>query len=160
LAWSDIDLEKQRVTVTNAVRKVGERVYEITPVPKTDSSFRTVFVTPQLIAELREWKLRSPVTDLVFPTREHTFHVTSDNLRKRVLHPACEAAGIDKLRWHDLRHFFASICLELFGADFHRITTLMGHKSISTTRELYGHWVDDEERDENDAAKFGAKLWG
>ena len=160
LAWSDIDLEKQRVTVTNAVRKVGERVYEITPVPKTDSSFRTVFVTPQLIAELREWKLRSPVTDLVFPTREHTFHVTSDNLRKRVLHPACESAGIDKLRWHDLRHFFASICLELFGADFHRITTLMGHKSISTTRELYGHWVDDEERDENDAAKFGAKLWG
>ncbi len=76
-----------------------------------------------------------------------------------MLHPACEAAGIDKLRWHDLRHFFASICLELFGADFHRITTLMGHKSISTTRELYGHWVDDEERDEDDAAKFGAKLW-
>jgi integrase len=76
-----------------------------------------------------------------------------------VLHPACVAAGIEELRWHDLRHFFASICLELFGADFHRITTLMGHKSISTTRELYGHWIDDEARDGTDAAKFGAKLW-
>ena len=160
LSWSDISFDKGRVTVTKAVREVRKGGFEIQEVPKTDAGFRTVFLTPQLVTELREWKLRSPVADLVFPTRAHTFHRTADNLRKRVLHVACQAAGIDELRWHDLRHFFASICLELFGADFHRITTLMGHKSISTTRDLYGHWIDDEERDEDDAAKFGAKLWG
>jgi len=159
LAWSDIDFAKSRVTVNKTVREVAKGVHQVQPVVKTDAGFRTVFLTPQLVAELRKWKLRSPAAGLVFPTRAQTHHVTSDNLRKRVLHPACVAAGIEELRWHDLRHFFASICLELFGADFHRITTLMGHKSISTTRELYGHWIDDEERDEADAAKFGAKLW-
>jgi len=159
LAWSDIDFDKQRVTVAKAVREVSKGVYDIQDVPKTDAGFRTVFLTPQLVAELRKWKLRSPAAGLVFPTRAQTHHVTSDNLRKRVLHPACVAAGIEELRWHDLRHFFASICLELFGADFHRITTLMGHKSISTTRELYGHWIDDVARDGTDAATFGAKLW-
>nr|BAR32585.1 phage integrase [uncultured Mediterranean phage uvMED] len=160
LSWDDIDLEKNRVYVTKAVRQVSDTVFEIQEVPKTDAGYRTVFLTPQLVADLRVWKLKSPVSDLVFPTRANTFQRTSDNLRKRVLHPACEAAGIPTLRWHDLRHFFASICLELYGADFYRITMLMGHKSISTTTELYGHWVDDEERDEEDAAKFGAKLWG
>ena len=121
-----------------------------------------MFLTPQLVSVLKEWRLRSPASnddDVVFITRSLAAQRTSDNWRKRVLHPACKAAGIDELRWHDLRHFFASICLELFGADFHRITALLGHKSISTTRELYGHWIDDQERDVHDAEKFGAKLW-
>ena len=162
LRWSDIDFNDNRVKVQLSLRETARGVIAA-DVPKTRAAQRTIFLTPQLVAVLKAWRLRSPASnddDVVFITRSLAAQRTSDNWRKRVLHPACKAAGIDELRWHDLRHFFASICLELFGADFHRITTLMGHKSISTTRELYGHWVDDPERDENDADKFAEKLWG
>ena len=163
LLWSDLQLDDNRVTVSKAVRAVGKGVHEVQDAGKTAAAYRTVFLTPQIVQQLKAWKLRSPCSgedDLVFITRARTINVTSDNWRNRVLRSACVDAGIDPLRWHDLRHFFASLSLELFGADFHRITTLMGHKSISTTRDLYGHWVDDQERDETDAAAFGKKLWG
>ena len=163
LLWSDLQLDDNRVTVSKAVRAVGKGVHEVQDAGKTAAAYRTVFLTPQIVQQLKAWKLRSPCSgddDLVFITRARTMNVSADNWRNRVLRSACVDAGIDPLRWHDLRHFFASLCLELFGADFHRITTLMGHKSISTTRELYGHWVDDQKRDETDAAAFGKKLWG
>ena len=159
LHWDAVDLENGRVKVERVVRKIALKVYEIQPAPKTDAAYRTVFLTPQLVTQLREWKLRSPHNDLVFPTRAGTFHCQSANWYNRVLHPACDEVGIDRIRWHDLRHFFASICLELFGEDLNRICKLMGHKSINTTRELYGHWIDDPERDAIDAEEFGNKLW-
>jgi integrase len=161
LRWRDIDFATNRVTVCLSLRQVAKGVIAA-DVPKTPAARRTVFLTPQIAAALREWRVRSPKSgadDVVFITRAGHRQSSADNWRTRVLHPACDAAGIDRLRWHDLRHFFASLCLELFGGDFHRITTLLGHKSISTTRELYGHWVDDPRRDESDAAAFGAKLW-
>jgi len=160
LRWRDIDFETSRVTVRLSLREVARGVIAA-DVPKTDAARRTVFLTPQLVAGLREWRLRSGGRhdDVVFVTRAGRQQSSAQNWRKRVLHPACDAAGIDRLRWHDLRHFFASLCLELFGADFNRITTLLGHKSISTTHELYGHWVDDQARDLKDAEAFGQKLW-
>ena len=162
LRWADIDFSKKRVTVHRSLRKVSA-VIVAAGAPKTDAARRTVFLTPQLTNELREWRLRSPASDdgdTVFLTRNGRAHTNSDHWRKRVLRPACAAVGIEPLRWHDLRHFYASVLLEMFGSDFNRITTLMGHKSINTTRELYGHWIDDPERDENDASEFGKKLWG
>ena len=159
LHWDAVDLENGRVKVERVVRKIALKVYEIQDAPKTDAAYRTVFLTPQLVTQLREWKLRSPHNDLVFPTRAGTFHCQSANWYNRVLHPACDKVGIDRIRWHDLRHFFASICLELFGEDLNRVCILMGHKSINTTRELYGHWIDDPERDAIDAEEFGKKLW-
>lgn len=162
LSWSDIAFDKARVSVDKAVRETAPKVFQIENVPKTKAGYRVVFLTPQLVAELKRWRLRSPISgdsDLVFPTRENTFHRTADNWRNRVLHPACRAAGIEEIRWHDLRHFFASICLDLYGNELTRITTLLGHKSIRTTFEIYGHWIDDVERDEADAERFGERLW-
>jgi integrase len=161
LRWHDIDFAANRVTVRLSLREVAKGVIAA-DVPKTDAARRTVFLTPQLAAALREWRVRSPASgdgDVVFVTRAGRQQSSANNWRRRVLHPACDAAGIDRLRWHDLRHFFASLCLELFGSDFHRITTLLGHKSISTTHELYGHWIDDRTRDLDDAEAFGKKLW-
>lgn len=162
LRWKDIDLVRGRVSVRLSRRVIARGVIAA-GVPKTRAARRTIFLTSRLVAEIKRWRLRSPASnddDVVFITRALTPQSSSDNWRTRVLRPACDEAGIDHLRWHDLRHFFASVCLDIFGADFHRITALLGHKSISTTREIYGHWIDDPDRDEEDAQDLQRKIWG
>ncbi len=52
--------------------------------------------------------------------------------------PACARAGIEGLRWHDLRHTCASRALQR-GARPEQIQRLLGHQSITMT-ERYMHW--------------------
>lgn len=55
--------------------------------------------------------------------------------------PACARAGIEGLRWHDLRHTCASRALAR-GARPEQIQRLLGHQSITMT-ERYMHWSED-----------------
>ena len=160
LRWSAIDFDKSRVRVFTAQRVVefGNEIGQT----KTMKSRRVVGLSRQLLQELRAWKLRSPFSsddDLVFPTRHGSGQSCSSNWRKRVLHPLCDAVGdngIARLRWHDGRHFYASVLLASLGRDWGRIADLMGHTSSDFTRKQYGHWIDTDE-DEDDVV--GDALW-
>ena len=168
LKWKHIDFEKKRVSVRLALRKnkFGRVCADIPKTTKRNSATkarRVVFLTDDLVQSLKSWRLQSKFShddDFVFCTSRGTTQVTSDNWRNRCLYKVCDKLGIDKIRWHDLRHVFASICLAHFGNDLVRICDLMGHESIETTRNMYGHWIDDPERDEEDANKFEAALFG
>lgn len=158
LRWSAIDFEKSRVRVFTAQRATdcGNEIGQT----KTSKSRRVVGLSRQLLQELRAWKLRSPFSgddDLVFPTRQGRNQSCSSNWRKRVLHPLCDAVDIERLRWHDARHFYASVLLASIGRDWGRIADLMGHTSSDFTRKQYGHWIDTDEDD--DADVVGDALW-
>ncbi len=84
--------------------------------------------------------------------------VSLDRSLRDVLKKACKQAGVEVIRWHDLRHFFASILLQTYGDDLHKVTSFMGHGSIEMTRKVYGHWLDDSKRNAEDAAKLDAAL--
>lgn len=61
------------------------------------------------------------------------------NFRQRVWRPAVEKAGLDaRLRFHDLRHTCASLLIEQ-GAHPKEIQARLGHSSITTTLDRYGH---------------------
>jgi integrase len=158
LRWSAIDFEKSRVRVFTAQRATdcGNEIGQT----KTSKSRRVVGLSRQLLQELRAWKLRSPFSgddDLVFPTRQGRNQSCSSNWRKRVLQPLCDAVDIERLRWHDARHFYASVLLASIGRDWGRIADLMGHTSSDFTRKQYGHWIDTDEDD--DADVVGDALW-
>lgn len=158
LRWSAIDFEKSRVRVFTAQRATdcGNEIGQT----KTTKSRRMVGLSRQLLQELRAWKLRSPYSaddDFVFPTRQGSSQSCSSNWRKRILHPLCDAVGIERLRWHDARHFYASVLLASIGRDWGRIADLMGHTSSDFTRKQYGHWIDIDEDD--DADVVGDALW-
>ena len=129
--------------------------------PKTDLGRREVPLAPALLSELREWRIAQPPeqrkNNLVFPSP--TGGVIDDRaLRERGLYRACERAGVDLIRWHDLRHYFASALL--FDPSFTdaTVTQLLGHHSISFTLSVYGHWMADKKRDAGIAEALGRAL--
>lgn len=74
---------------------------------------------------------------LVFPSRKGT-PFCGDNFRRRVFKKLLEKADLPAIRFHDIRHTFASLLLQQ-GESLHYVKEQMGHASIQTTVDVYGH---------------------
>ena len=62
-------------------------------------------------------------------------------VRKR-LSKILALAGCKHVRFHDLRHTFATTSLE-YGMDVKTLSTIIGHNSVATTLNIYAHITDD-----------------
>ena len=71
--------------------------------------------------------------------------------------PALKKAGIKKIRFHDLRHTYASIQIDL-GANLKYLQKQMGHSSIKVTLDIYGHLVNDVNKEA--ANRLGEAVFG
>ena len=68
-----------------------------------------------------------------------------DNFRRRVFYPLLEKADVPRFRFHDIRHTFAILLLAQ-GESLHCVKEQMGHASIQTTVDVYGHLVPGSKR--------------
>jgi integrase len=87
------------------------------------------------------WK---DVPELVFCT-EAGEHLDTDNLRKRVFYKCLEKAGLRRIRFHDLRHTYASLLLAEKESPAY-VQQQLGHASIQLTVDTYGHLVPGSNR--------------
>ncbi len=133
LQKDDIDWKNKQICVRRSVWH-GQFI-----TPKTKYSVRRIDVSPYLLAELRKHVLASPPNDLglVF-SNEHGGIMDADTLIKRHFVPVFEKAKIKRVRFHDLRHTNASLRIAE-GQDPKYIQDQMGHASIQTTFDRYGH---------------------
>ena len=133
LKWSDIDWKNGIIKVRRQVARVDGQIVEA-PL-KTKNSYRAVSISPQAIEVLREQKRKTNDT-YVFPS-PNGGPISPDsvnNMLKRVL----ERAGIPKVRFHDLRHTFATIALQN-GVDIKTVSGMLGHFSAGFTLDTYAH---------------------
>ena len=101
LTWDDIDSKKQSINVDKTFSKK-----ELSDVPKTDSSERTLYNLPDFIfEELKEYRKtqKNNPNNLVFPNNEGNY-IDGHNLTYRVLPRLLQKAGLPKVCWHSLRH--------------------------------------------------------
>jgi integrase len=126
---------------------IGSPARRVTP--KTRAVARQIPLTPQLTALLRERQLaaaRSAGADWVFSTRKRT-RLSQRNIQRSALHLAADAAGLRaagaRLRFHDLRHTFASHLIIDLGLDVVQVSRILGHASPSTTLNIYAHMFDE-----------------
>src|SRR4051794_17029061 len=142
LHWKDVDFEKQLIHVRGALDRQQREVP-----PKTQHSVRDVVLMPALAQALRQHHRESRYQepdDYVFASGAGTpLHWT--NLASRGLNPALERAGIQPLRWHDLRPTFASLLIA-GGAHITFVSRLLGHSSSQITLQVYAHLLDREEQ--------------
>lgn len=77
---------------------------------------------------------------LLFPSSVGT-PMSRHNLYSRYFRPLLEEAGLPPITLHDLRHTFASRMLYDYGVDAGTVSHMLGHASIKTTLDIYGHLV-------------------
>lgn len=137
LKWSDIDWFNNQVHVNRTYNHFA--FYD----PKSRTSKRKVDAPPQAMKQLKEWRLACPRCDLdlVFPS-ENGKPLSALNMINRKFIPTLTKAKLRKIRFHDLRHTYASIQIDL-GANPKYIQSQMGHSSIKVTLDTYGHLMKD-----------------
>jgi Site-specific recombinase XerD len=116
--------------------------------PKTPNAVRDVDLSPRTLEALRLYQVMYPplASDLVFRSRDD-HPLDPDNLVKRVFRPTLARAGIRRIRFHDLRHTYATLLINQ-GANLKYISKQMGHASVQITLDRYGHLLPDTGREE------------
>lgn len=70
---------------------------------------------------------------------------------------ALTAAGLPKFRFHDLRHSAATFLIAA-GIPLKHVSELLGHSTITITADIYGHLLDESNREAGEA--IGRTLFG
>ena len=153
--WRDIDWKSSQFHVRRTY-KDGQFQK-----PKTRASIRRITLPTFLIKELKVWRLACPKGkhDLVFPNLDG-LPMSHANLLQRGFYPALRRAGLRKIRFHDLRHTFASLMISN-GEDIVRVSRMLGHANASITLNVYRHLVPKEHDGSGDrlaALVFGNKV--
>jgi integrase len=158
LTWADIDFDSGLVHVRCQLDRSGDRT-----APKTPQAYREVVLMPSLARVLRQQKLASAFStsdDPVFATlggRPMNYR----NVTRRGFAAAVEKAKLDRpgeprLRFHDLRHTFASLLIAE-GLNIVYVSRQLGHATPSFTLNVYSHLFDRAEhtRRASDALEAG-----
>jgi len=153
LRWRDIDLDMLSISVSQVLYK-RRGICEFKE-PKTAHSRRRVAMTPKLAIYLQEYRAEREglylllgrslsLDDLVFTS------VGGNPINPSVLTHAFKRmaglAGLEGVRFHDLRHTFASLML-LRGAKPKVISEALGHASVAFTMDTYSHIIEGMQTD-------------
>ena len=141
LKWSDINVADGKITVQRTIERIymveGEKKHTqlVINTPKTVNSCREIPISKELLAMVKPMKKVVNADFYVLtnedkPTEPRTYR----NYYKKLM----EKLDIPKLKYHGLRHSFATRCIEA-GCDYKTVSVLLGHSNISTTLNLYVH---------------------
>jgi integrase len=136
LKWDAVDWKNNQIRIKRTFN--SGKWYQ----PKTKASNRSIDIGPSMMMELRKWKLVCPVSklNLVFPN-EQGEPIEPTYLRREHFYPALKAAGAKQIRFHDLRHTYASILIKQ-GENLKYIQSQLGHANPSVTLNTYSHLLE------------------
>jgi integrase len=153
LRWRDVDLDMGYIRVSRQLQRVNHK-YELVEL-KTKRSQRPLAVPPAIMDTLVEHKRhqadereaagrRWHETDLVF-TRPDGYPL-SGSVVTHTFQDLLSSAGLQKRRFHDLRHSCATLLLAQ-GVSPRVVMEILGHSQISLTMNTYAHVLPEMGRD-------------
>ena len=142
LQWDDLNFETGVLTVNKQAYTVNGEL-QIIP-PKTKASVRKLVLPPAVLAVLREYR-RKVDSRWMFPSPVKVDRPITPGVARRRLQTILERADCKRVRFHDLRHTFATLALEN-GMDVKTLSAMLGHVSAVTTLDIYTHITGDMQR--------------
>ena len=149
LRWEHVDLPggqlfvRENLTVVNGRSTLGP--------PKTESGIRDLHLSPETVTLLREHRAAQLAERAGARVWEETGQVFT-NARGQRLYPdsltklarkLAARAGLGRVRFHDLRHTYASLMLSR-GVPMEVVSEKLGHSRMSTTADIYRHVYAEE----------------
>ena len=143
LQWKDLNMTTGELRIERQVSRVNGELKTFPP--KTKSSIRTIVLPPSVLKMLKayqpstngsKWIFPSPVKTEDSPRDPHTVYSKMQLVLQR--------AECKRIRFHDLRHTFATMALE-HGMDVKTLSAMIGHVSSATTLDIYSHITTEME---------------
>lgn len=142
LKWEDIDLERGDLRVKRQISRINGEVVEA-PL-KTKNAYRTLSLSEDTAEVLRQQQRKAGGSPWVFPSP--TGGPLSPDSVLHMLHRVLKRAGLPKVRFHDLRHTFATLALQN-GVDVKTVSGMLGHYSAGFTLDTYTHVTASAQRE-------------
>ncbi|CAN5892328.1 site-specific integrase [soil metagenome] len=145
--WCDLDLDKGRLSIRQTVISIG---YEIQySEPKTARSRRTIALDPASVSALKAHRTRQLEERLAWGSAWEESELVFTREDGRPIHPhsvsgaferAVKRSGLPPLRFHDLRHTYATLALEA-GMKPWDLSDRLGHSTVAFTLQVYRHAI-------------------
>ena len=136
LLWSDLDIEDKTISVSKQYVKNPNGELTLSR-PKTETSVRKVSIPQEAVDLLIAEHKKHSDNPYMFPspvTGEMYYPDSIVNLHKKILRDA----GLPHIRFHDLRHTFATLALQN-GVDVKTVSSMLGHYDAGFTLRTYTH---------------------
>ena len=136
LLWSDLDIQNRTISVSKQASWDTEHQLILSR-PKTGNSIREVSIPQDAVELLKQEHAKHPDNPWMFPsgrTGEMYYPDSVVTLHKRIL----KDAGLEHIRFHDLRHTFATLALQN-GVDVKTVSSMLGHYDAGFTLRTYTH---------------------
>ena len=143
LQWDDLNVKDRILSVSKQVTRIDGEL--VVTEPKTKNSVRKVALSQQAVALLVREHEPHPDSPLLFPS-PRTGGYWSPDAVSRINRKLLAEAGIEeRVRFHDLRHTFATMALSS-GVDVKTLSSMLGHYSAGFTLDIYTHITNDMQR--------------
>jgi integrase len=148
LHWQDIDLEHGRVSVTRSLTVVDGYKTQFTE-PKTAHGRRMVALDDTTVGALRKHKQTQMLERALMGDAYEDSDLALCREDGTRLHPDAfadafyrhaKAAGLPRIRFHDLRHTHATLALAA-GVHPKVVSERLGHASVTITLDTYSHAI-------------------
>lgn len=135
LLWTDLDVDNRTISVTKQVNRINGKL--VVSQPKTQNSIRTLAIPQQAVDLLVAEHQKHPGNPYLFPSPKTGGMFDPDSFR-HVHDKILKAIGAEHIRFHDLRHTFATLSLKS-GVDVKTLSGALGHYSAGFTLSTYTH---------------------
>lgn len=143
LLWRDLDVDKRTIKINKQLYRAQGKL--IVTEPKTPNAFRSIILPQQTVDLLIQEHNRHPESPLMFCDPKTNGYWSPDaiyRIHKKIL----MTTGLDdSLRFHDLRHTFATLALQN-GVDVRTLASMLGHYNAEFTLDTYTHVTLDMQR--------------
>ena len=153
LLWSDLDEKNRTISVSKQALRSPDGEITVSR-PKTENSIRKISIPQEAIELLKAEHSKHPNNPYMFPSPKNGGMYYPDSVVK--LHmKILKDAGLEHIRFHDLRHTFATLALQN-GVDVKTVSNMLGHYDAGFTLRTYTHAT--RQMQEQAAEKMGSFM--
>lgn len=139
LKWDDINFVTNEMSIQREVVLINGKV-AVTPL-KSNAAYRSLVIPSSISAILQNYKKESS-SEWLFPSPVKENMPRDPSAVRKKLSNVLERAGCKHVRFHALRHTFATMALQ-YGLDIKTLSSIIGHSSIELTLDTYSHVTDN-----------------